>query len=117
MLTVSYTHLDVYKRQVTIAQLGQRAENVYFGKPSGLMDQMASSVGGAVAIDFAAVSYTHLPALSRPLPERHGPERPHEQLPGRLPGLEHRGQLSPGPVSYTHLDVYKRQSWSCAPGT
>ena len=38
---------------VTIAQLGQRAENVYFGKPSGLMDQMASSVGGAVAIDFA----------------------------------------------------------------
>lgn len=38
---------------VTIAQLGQRAENVYFGKPSGLMDQTASSVGGAVAIDFA----------------------------------------------------------------
>ena len=38
---------------VTIAQLGQRAENVYFGKPSGLMDQMASSVGGAVSIDFA----------------------------------------------------------------
>ena len=38
---------------VTIAQLGPRAENVYFGKPSGLMDQTASSVGGAVAIDFA----------------------------------------------------------------
>ena len=38
---------------VTIAQLGQRAENVYFGKPSGLMDQTASSVGGAVVIDFA----------------------------------------------------------------
>ena len=38
---------------VTIAQLGQGAENDYFGKPSGLMDQMASSVGGAVAIDFA----------------------------------------------------------------
>ncbi|MBU5436308.1 galactokinase family protein [Pseudoflavonifractor sp. MSJ-37] len=38
---------------VTIAQMGQYAENVYFGKPSGLMDQMASSVGGAVAIDFA----------------------------------------------------------------
>lgn len=37
---------------VTIAQLGQRAENVYFGKPSGLMDQTASSVGGAVEIDF-----------------------------------------------------------------
>ena len=36
-----------------IAMLGQYAENVYFGKPCGLMDQMASSVGGLVAIDFA----------------------------------------------------------------
>lgn len=35
-----------------IAQLGQYAENVYFGKPSGLMDQMACAVGGCVAIDF-----------------------------------------------------------------
>lgn len=31
----------------------QYAENVYFGKPSGLMDQMASSAGGLVYIDFA----------------------------------------------------------------
>ena len=38
---------------VEIAQMGQFAENVYFGKPSGLMDQMASSVGNIVAIDFA----------------------------------------------------------------
>ena len=38
---------------VEIAQIGQYAENVYFGKPSGLMDQMASSVGGLVFIDFA----------------------------------------------------------------
>ena len=38
---------------VKIAQIGQYAENVYFGKPSGLMDQMASSVGNLVAIDFA----------------------------------------------------------------
>ena len=35
-----------------IAQIGQFAENVYFGKPCGLMDQMASSVGGMVYIDF-----------------------------------------------------------------
>jgi galactokinase len=34
------------------AQIGQFAENAYFGKPSGLMDQMASSVGGLVAMDF-----------------------------------------------------------------
>lgn len=38
---------------VEIAQIGQYAENVYFGKPCGLMDQTASSVGGMVYIDFA----------------------------------------------------------------
>ena len=38
---------------VEIAQLGQRVENEYFGKPCGLMDQMASSVGGVITIDFA----------------------------------------------------------------
>ncbi len=36
-----------------IAKIGQYAENVYFGKPCGLMDQMASAVGNLVAIDFA----------------------------------------------------------------
>lgn len=34
------------------AQIAQYAENVYFGKPCGLMDQMASSTGGLVTIDF-----------------------------------------------------------------
>lgn len=38
---------------VEIAKIGQYAENVYFGKNSGLMDQMVSSVGGLVFIDFA----------------------------------------------------------------
>ena len=37
---------------VRIAQIGQYAENVYFGKGSGLMDQMACSVGGIIGIDF-----------------------------------------------------------------
>ena len=37
---------------VEIARIGQYAENVYFGKPCGLMDQTASSVGGMVYIDF-----------------------------------------------------------------
>lgn len=36
-----------------IAQIGQYAENHYFGKPCGLMDQVASAVGGLVTIDFA----------------------------------------------------------------
>ena len=38
---------------VEIAKIGQYAENAYFGKPCGLMDQMGASLGGAVAIDFA----------------------------------------------------------------
>ena len=38
---------------VTIAIIGQYAENYYFGKPCGLMDQMACSVGSLCYIDFA----------------------------------------------------------------
>lgn len=38
---------------IEIAQIGQWVENAYLGKPCGLMDQMASSVGGVVGIDFA----------------------------------------------------------------
>ena len=38
---------------IFLAQVGQYAENVYFGKPCGLMDQMACSVGGMINIDFA----------------------------------------------------------------
>ncbi len=37
---------------VQIARIGQQAENRFFGKPCGLMDQMASAVGGLVAMDF-----------------------------------------------------------------
>ena len=42
---------------VELAQIGQYAENVFFGKPCGLMDQTASSVGGVVAIDFADAAH------------------------------------------------------------
>ena len=44
--------LDGKLSAVEIAQIGQWAENVYFGKPCGLMDQTASSVGNLVFIDF-----------------------------------------------------------------
>lgn len=37
---------------VEVAKIAQYAENVHFGKPSGLMDQMASSIGGLITIDF-----------------------------------------------------------------
>ena len=42
---------------IAIAQIGQWAENVYFGKPCGLMDQMASSVGNIITIDFADTAH------------------------------------------------------------
>ena len=45
-----YNHAEI--PAVTIAQTGRYAENVYFGKPSGLMDQMACAIGGMVYIDF-----------------------------------------------------------------
>lgn len=43
---------DMKVSPVEIAMIGQFAENVYFGKPCGLMDQMACSVGNLVYIDF-----------------------------------------------------------------
>lgn len=38
--------------EIEIAKIGQYAENVYFGKGSGLLDQMVCSVGGFVFLDF-----------------------------------------------------------------
>lgn len=49
---INHLYCDKQLTAVQIAQIGQYAENVYFGKMSGLMDQTASSVGGVVAIDF-----------------------------------------------------------------
>lgn len=50
---VSGLYNDMKVSAVDIAIIGQYAENVYFGKPCGLMDQMACSVGSLVHIDFA----------------------------------------------------------------
>lgn len=49
---------------VTLAKIGQYAEQHYFGKPSGLMDQTASAVGGFVAIDFKDTSSPVIRAIS-----------------------------------------------------
>lgn len=43
---------DMKVDPVTIAKIGQYSENVYFGKPCGLMDQCACSVGSLIHIDF-----------------------------------------------------------------
>ncbi len=50
---VSGLYFDSSLDAVKIAMIGQYAENVYFGKPCGLMDQMACSIGSLVHIDFA----------------------------------------------------------------
>lgn len=49
---ISGLYNDMKIDAVTIAKAGQYAENDYFGKPCGLMDQMACSVGNMVRIDF-----------------------------------------------------------------
>lgn len=50
---LNYLYNDGKISPVEIAQIAQYAENVFFGKPCGLMDQMACSVGSFVEIDFA----------------------------------------------------------------
>ena len=53
ILRGEYNNNDMEKfNQVKIAQIGQYAENVFFGKPCGLMDQTACAVGGVITIDF-----------------------------------------------------------------
>ena len=49
---INHLFFDVKVSQPEIAMIGQYAENVFFGKPCGLMDQMASAVGNLVTIDF-----------------------------------------------------------------
>ena len=50
---LNYLYNDGRISPVEIAKIAQYAENEFFGKPCGLMDQMACSVGGFVEIDFA----------------------------------------------------------------
>ena len=50
---VSGLYNDMKVSAIQIAIIGQFAENVYFGKPCGLMDQMACSVGNMVHVNFA----------------------------------------------------------------
>lgn len=49
---INHLFFDAKVTQAEVAQIGQYAENVFFGKPCGLMDQTASAVGNLVTIDF-----------------------------------------------------------------
>jgi galactokinase len=50
---MSHLYCDGSVDFVKIAMISQYAENAFFGKPCGLMDQVACAAGGVVAIDFA----------------------------------------------------------------
>ena len=49
---INHLFFDARVSPAEVAQIGQYAENVFFGKPCGLMDQTASAVGNLVTIDF-----------------------------------------------------------------
>lgn len=49
---INHLYCDAKEDAISIAKIGKFAENVYFGKPCGLLDQLASSVGGFVYMDF-----------------------------------------------------------------
>ena len=49
---INHLFFDGRVSQPEVAMIGQYAENVFFGKPCGLMDQTASAVGNLVTIDF-----------------------------------------------------------------
>ena len=55
---------------IEIAQIGQYAENVFFGKPCGLMDQTACAVGGFAYMDFASADRPEIEKLSLALGSR-----------------------------------------------
>ncbi len=46
------------------AQISKQAENKWFGKPSGLLDQMASAAGGLVTVDFLDTDHPEVEAIS-----------------------------------------------------
>ena len=61
VLDALYNRFDM--PYVLRAQISQRAENIWFGKPSGLLDQMASAAGGLVTVDFRDPAQPEVQAL------------------------------------------------------
>ena len=68
--TLNYLYNDGKIDNAKIARLAQYAENVYFGKPCGLMDQTACAVGGFVYIDFEDSAEPKIEAVDFSLSER-----------------------------------------------
>lgn len=68
---INHLFCNVQESPLTIAQIGQFAENYFFGKPSGLMDQAASSIGGLIKIDFKNEKEPRVDSVALDL-EQHG---------------------------------------------
>ncbi len=68
VLDALYNRFDM--PYVLRAKISQRAENVWFGKPSGLLDQMASAAGGLAAMDFRDTDKPEVTALQYDFSER-----------------------------------------------
>lgn len=49
---INYIYNEGKMDPIMLSRICQRAENEYFGKPCGLMDQIACAIGGIVSIDF-----------------------------------------------------------------
>ena len=99
--SVSYTHLDVYKRQIESMRTGKIME--WF--PSHVKVRVYNERTG-LKEDIIAVSYAHLDD------EVYAPNYKNGETVA-LVRYPHGGTFEiPVPVSYTHLDVYKRQTWN-----
>lgn len=61
---INHLFCNLEKSPIEIAQIGQYAENNFFLKPSGLMDQAASSIGGFVKLDFKDLAFPKVESLS-----------------------------------------------------
>ncbi len=62
VLDALYNRFDM--PYVLRAQISKQAENIYFGKPSGLLDQMASAAGGLGTVDFRDTEHPEVEAIS-----------------------------------------------------
>ena len=116
-MTVSYTHLDVYKRQVSNWSGGKTTQLFIYPENSEYAKRNFLFRISSATVDCERSEFTSLPGVDRvilPLKgslhlfyEGHGEKvlAPYEQ--DRFDGGWNTA------VSYTHLDVYKRQIWTC----
>ena len=98
-MAVSYTHLDVYKRQAPYG-IGASLPTAFFNLESPGLDQVAVRKAIAMAVDYPTIIANAMTNQSATF----------DQVPRSLMNPTPGEQATFDPVSYTHLDVYKRQA-------